>query len=80
MRERGEGYVETFNQYSTQIKIEFNVKAGMTFDVRSSLIKTLEEMKKVDTTMAIVSRKSKIFEKYTELPSEEKFMEEINVK
>eukprot|EP00978_Attheya_sp_CCMP212_P016517 scaffold43333_cov16-Attheya_sp.AAC.1 len=46
MRERGEGYAETRPQYSTQIKIEFNVKAGTTFNVRSSLIKTLEEMKK----------------------------------
>eukprot|EP00978_Attheya_sp_CCMP212_P010298 scaffold24837_cov63-Attheya_sp.AAC.3 len=72
MRERREGrYVETFNQYSTQIKIKFNVKAGTTFDVRSLLIKTLEEMKIVDTTMAIVSRKPRIFEKYTELPSGE---------
>eukprot|EP00978_Attheya_sp_CCMP212_P021755 scaffold63939_cov54-Attheya_sp.AAC.2 len=34
MRERGEGYAETRPQYSTQIKIEFNVKAGTTFDVR----------------------------------------------
>eukprot|EP00978_Attheya_sp_CCMP212_P002412 scaffold4929_cov47-Attheya_sp.AAC.2 len=37
-------------------------------------------MKKVDTTIAIVSRKSKIFEKYTELPSGDKFTEEITVK
>jgi hypothetical protein len=80
MRERGEGYAETRPQYSTQIKIEFNVKAGTTFDVRSSLIKTLEVMEKVDATMAIVSRKSKIYEKYTELPSGDKFTEEITVK
>eukprot|EP00978_Attheya_sp_CCMP212_P028329 scaffold97599_cov32-Attheya_sp.AAC.1 len=80
MCERGEGYVETRPQYSTQINIEFNVKAGTMFDVRSSLIKILEVMKKVDTTMAIVSRKSKIFEKYTELPSGDKFTEEITVK
>eukprot|EP00978_Attheya_sp_CCMP212_P039587 scaffold207258_cov64-Attheya_sp.AAC.3 len=37
-------------------------------------------MKKVDATMAIVSRKGKILEKYTELPSEGKFTEEISVK
>jgi hypothetical protein len=80
LRERGEGYAETVNRYSTQIKIEFNVKAGTTFDVRSSLIKTLEVMKKVDTNMAIVSRKMLIYEKYTELPTGEKFTDEITVK
>eukprot|EP00978_Attheya_sp_CCMP212_P042519 scaffold260406_cov31-Attheya_sp.AAC.3 len=80
MHESGEGYVEMFSQYSTQIMIEFNVKMGLTFDVRSSLIKTLKVMKKVDTTMAIVLRKSKIFEKYVELLSGDKFTEEITVK
>jgi hypothetical protein len=80
MRERGENYVETVMKYSTQIKIEFNVKAGTTFDVRSSLIKTLNIMKKADTTLAIVSRTSKIYEKYLELPSGEKFTDEITVK
>eukprot|EP00978_Attheya_sp_CCMP212_P016331 scaffold42659_cov29-Attheya_sp.AAC.2 len=50
------------------------------FDVRCSLIKTLEVMKKVDTTMAILSRKGNILEKYMQLPSGDKFMDEITVK
>eukprot|EP00978_Attheya_sp_CCMP212_P017974 scaffold48631_cov57-Attheya_sp.AAC.2 len=72
MHERGEEHVETFTKYSTHIKSKFNINAGTTFDVRSSLIKTLNVMKKVVTTMAIVSRTSKIYEKYLELPSGEK--------
>jgi hypothetical protein len=79
LRERGNGYVETFTQHSTQIKIEFNVKAGTTFGVRSSLIKTLEAMKKDNLTMAIISRTSKIYDKYTELPSGDNFTDEIKV-
>jgi hypothetical protein len=79
LRERGDGYVETFTQHSTQIKIEYNVKEGTTFGVRSSLIKTLEAMKKVDPTMAIISRTSKIYDKFTELPTGDKFTDEIKV-
>eukprot|EP00978_Attheya_sp_CCMP212_P004293 scaffold9391_cov59-Attheya_sp.AAC.1 len=79
MRERGEQYVESFTQYSTHIKIKFKVKSGMTFNVRSSLIKTLNVMKKCDPTLAIVSTHSKIYEKYLELPSGKKFTDEITV-
>eukprot|EP00978_Attheya_sp_CCMP212_P049542 scaffold678411_cov122-Attheya_sp.AAC.1 len=37
-------------------------------------------MKKSDPTMAIVSRTMKIYDKYLELPSGEKFTDEITVK
>eukprot|EP00978_Attheya_sp_CCMP212_P039918 scaffold212471_cov54-Attheya_sp.AAC.1 len=80
MRERGENYVESYTQHTTHIKIEFNVKAGTMFDVRSSLIKTLNVMNKFDPTMAIVSKNMKIYDKYLELPSGEKFTDKITVK
>jgi hypothetical protein len=80
MRERGDNYVESYTQHTTHIKIEFNVKAGTTFDVRSSMIKTLNVMKKSDPTMAIVSKTMKMYDKYLELPSGEKFTDEITVK
>eukprot|EP00957_Ditylum_brightwellii_P025144 1903044-Ditylum_brightwellii.AAC.1 len=81
IKERGEQLVETEERFKTNVQFEWVIPKGTKpFNIRTTFIKTITVMKKIDTMMYTQSTVSNIWKEMTEYLLESNFTMEFEVK